>query len=609
MLKETITIQMSENGFFKDAFPNGIPANSNTDKSKTGNGMTRDALLARGHYIIINPQVNTIDSKEEWCKIEGINVLKIHGDDDPKLQTSDAAIEAFLREPLLNKKILVTPESFPRIIKCAAKLNKLKELYKDYFCLLDESHCYASEKFRKLILNPLYYVFKFDRIALGSATPFNYSHPRIAALQKYKLVYPSPFGHIKIINCNNALSTLHHFITNGDFPGNVHIFLNSVTAIGNMIASTKITDVKIHCVDNKDNRIKLGENARFLSMQTDGVYNKWNSYTCRYDEGWDMIDDPTATIIFVTDKSIPHSMQSISIKGVQSVGRLRNVKPHAIYHITNNYGIASDEMQTSQEYTDKVKKTANSHIAYYNAFHSTMDFDPSLYQLVKPYVYKNMRAYKVVDPGKIDQHIYEIQARAEYSNKRSIADAWESRNYTTTSYFADLPEIEIKDRSHIEIKRQILNLLIKYLNNPESYRYGEASEVFGKLKAQHNILLQCYQLFGIAEIENLEYDNSKMKQRLIQHNNDLARNKICKILDARYKVNDKPARTDLKELLQELYSDYGYFDNNGKIKTATATDIKLFGFRVDNDKTECINGIRQSALKITSKDFTFIQAA
>lgn len=295
MLKQTITIQMQENGKFKDAFPNGIPTDSNIDKSEPGNGMTTAALEASGDFIIINPQLNTIDSKSVWCKENNINVFAVHGEEDPKKKIIDQDIEEFLISLLPNKKILVTPESFPRIIKAAKKQQMLSELYSNFFCLLDESHCYASEKFREGILNPLNYVFKFKKVALGSATPFPYSNPKIASLQKYKLVYPKPFGHVNIINCNNALVTLHHFITDRKYSGNVHIFLNSVTAIGNIIASTGLTSVRIHCVDNEENRLKLGNSAKYLTMQTDENFAEFNFYTCRYDEGWDMIDNSNAT--------------------------------------------------------------------------------------------------------------------------------------------------------------------------------------------------------------------------------------------------------------------------------------------------------------------------
>jgi len=600
---------MQDDGMFQDAFPLGIPANSNIDKSKTGNGMTTVALKSAGHYIIINPQTNTIDDKKAWCEERDGNVLSIHSDANGKQQISDEAIEEFLISPLIDKKILVTPESFPRIIKAAAEQKMLPQLHKEYFCLLDESHCYASEKFREMILNPLYYVFRFDRIALGSATPFNYSHPRIAALQKYKLIYPKPFGHVNIINCNDALSTLHTFLTDRTYAGNVHIFLNSVTAISNIVASTKITDIKIHCVDNEENRLKLGESAKYLSMETNGSMAKCNSYTCRYDEGWDMFDDANATLFFVTHKSIPHSMQSISIKGVQSMGRLRMVKPNAIFHITSNYGLKDSDIPSFDQYSEKAKLTAESHVSYFNGFTKRMGFDNQTYKLVKPYVYKNKRDFKVIDPGKVDQHIYEIQSRLEYANERTIALAWESRNFTTTQCYADAPNVDIKDVSTIEAKRRILNLLIQYDQNPECYQYGEANKVFSRLKTKHHLLIQCYQLFGPEGIEQLEYDNTKMKQKLIEHNNSQAHNKITQVLNTKYNINDNPSRASVKQFLNELYEEYGYYGTDGKIKKAVATDLKTFGIKFDNDKTGCNNGKRESSLRIASKDFCIKKAA
>lgn len=245
----------------------------------------------------------------------------------------------------------------------------------------------------------------------------------------------------------------------------------------------------------------------------------------------------------------------------------------------------------------------------HNSFIDQVGYDPDLYKLIKPYAYRSKRPYKVLNPATVDQHTYIAHTKMEYASEKTIAEAWESRNYTTSSYLSDLPYIEIKDLSTIETKRQILDLLIKFHDSPDTYRYGESAKIFNRFKKKHHLLLQCYLLLGKEVIEELEYDNQKMKQKLIIYSNNISHNKIVKALDSLYNINDNPTRAELKQLLQKLYDEYEYYGTDGKIKKATATDIELFGFRTVKGKTDAINGKRQSTLIIKAKEYSIRQVA
>jgi hypothetical protein len=601
---------MNDGGYFEEAFPNGMPANCNIDKSIPGNRMTSFALEQHeGHLILMNPQVNTIDLKEKWCKGKSINVLRVNSDQDESKRTTDEEIQAFLASNLPNQRILVTPESLGRIVKAARHNKTLFALYRNYFCLVDESHCLASEKFRENIINAMNYIFKFDKKTFGSATPFDYGHPGIASLKPIKLVYPNAYRHVKIISCKHAVETLVQFLNNRIYPGNVHIFLNSVTEIGKVIRLLNTKDIKVHCVDEEKNELNLVENKHLLTMSVDGEPVKLNFYTCRYAEGWDLIDGSDATLIFVTDKRIPHSMLSVSIKGVQCIGRLRDVVPHEIFHITNNHGLDEKEILSIAKIKQDATNRAIKHVQYYNAFHADEDFDKELYKLVRPYIYRSNRNIKVLNKITIDQHIYEELTRREYANISTIEAAWHSRNITTETIFYDLPRIDLNEAADMEANKTILEILVKCANEPQQYRYEEAESAFKRLMNKHKTLIQCYQMFGEDIVTDLKFNNTAMKHKLVEHNNSLAKARITSELDSEYNINDNLIKATITERLQSLYAKYEYLDKLGTIKKAKASQLKEFGFDIKPGKTKEINGKRDNTFIITAKSFNISKVA
>lgn len=603
---------MNDGGLFEDAFPGGVPTNTNIDKSIPGNRMTSYFLERPGNLILINPQVNTIECKELWCILEKINVLRINSDEDKSLRTPDEVIQAFLKSDTPDKKILVTPESLGRVIKAARKIGKRSELYRDFLCLVDESHCLASEKFREKIVRALNYIFRFDNKIFGSATPYEYMHPQIAALKRFKLVYPNPYRHVKIIHSKKAIETLVHMLANRTYPGNVHIFVNSVTAISKIVRLLKSKDINVYCAPEEKNELTMDENKHLMQYNSEGSPASINFYTCRYAEGWDLIDSDKATIMFVTDKSIPHSMLSVSIKGVQCIGRLRKVIPHEIFHITNTYEPDEIEDESHLKIYEKIKHRATSHIQYYNNFHGNPEVnekDNALFNVIRPFVYLSKKWNKHLNTITLDQHVYEIVTKMEYADIDAVEKAWQSRNITTETIDLDYPTIDLNKESDIANKRKLLDFLIRCENEPQGYRYGESLEVLERFKKKHLVMLQCYNLFGLDTVIELKYNNELMKQKLINQNNDISKRKITAELDKIYGINDNPDKSSIKQVLQELYDKYEHLGSDGKIRKAKAIDLKEFGFSIKDSKSEINMGKRCATFKIEAKYFICRTAA
>ncbi|WP_316772882.1 hypothetical protein [Pedobacter frigiditerrae] len=605
-MNTTIRIKVTNNAKLSEVFLNGlIPDNSDIDKTETGNGLTTAEIKAPRNSIIINPQVNTIILKAKEWEAKGHIIASIY-----HKQSED--ITAFLKSNQVNKKIFVTPESFPVLIKKASDAGLLKMLQDEFFCLLDESHCYASEKFRKMILNPINHVFQFKKIAMGSATPFPYTDPRIIKLQKYKIVYGGSRGKVNIISCKKPRTALEELIKKNNFKGNVHVFFNSVTECFKVVKNTGITDVNIFCADGEENHIKLFNlNQYFKAEPKRGEYKRFNLYTCRYIEGWDMFDNDNTTIIIVTDTARPHTLISIPIKAVQCIGRLRDKKPHEILHITNDFNKEKHFEETFAQIEKRVMFEAVDFVKIYKEHRNSMVqagiAKPSMMdEFISQYTTNELGIPELAH-FKVNQFIYEAWTLSHYTNINALQTAWKEANYKTKLYGCELDVEECKDESKQSINKYVIDQFIEYRNNPEKYKYGTASLIIQKLENKYSVLFQSVLILGIARIKQLNYDDELMKTELIQLNNRNALNKITAELDKILNVNCKYLKSFLKEALQPLYVKYEYLDNNGNVMKAKANQLETLGlYQIKEDRLTDNNGKRQAAFKIEGKNFELI---
>ncbi|MBB6129872.1 DEAD/DEAH box helicase family protein, partial [Mucilaginibacter lappiensis] len=317
MFKETIYKTLALGDRFNVAFPDKRIPNGYIDKTKTRIGITYTCFHDDRDSISIIPSVPIIEDA-----LLNYPYLKLF---EVKKKVTPEMIAEYLESDVQYKRIVTTPESFGKIISAAISIGKLQRLYETFFLYLDEAHCYASEAFRDDILIPFDYehdyVYKFENMAMGTATSFQFSDPRIKNLSRYKMIYKEKFGKITIVNNYNPQAVMHQMLTNPDlFPGNVHIFFNSVTMIGQVIKVADISNVNIYCRDDERNMANLQDTSVFFKDRPrEGEFQKFNFYSCRYNEGWDLKDDSTATIILLTDVRVPNSLIGIPFKGYQAV--------------------------------------------------------------------------------------------------------------------------------------------------------------------------------------------------------------------------------------------------------------------------------------------------
>ena len=598
MAKDIIEINLQLDGKFEDAFPDKlIPSNCYLDKSKTGLGMTYSEFLANRNSIIVIPYTSIIELK-----------IKSHKEQKPFKVTEEVkeeAIAEYLSSGQENLKIVTTPEGFKKIIDAASGIEKLDWLYNSFFCLLDEGHCYATEAFREYILMPFEYFWTFTNKAIGTATYYPYSDPRFNQLQLYKIRYNKPFGKVTIVEHNKPHEVLHHFLTNPDmFPGNVHIFFNSLKAIEKVLRNLDRDNVNIYCREDEDNmKILKDASICFKFEPRAEEYKKFNIYTSRYNDGWDLFDNDKCTIVLITDVKIRHSLAGIPYNGFQAIGRLRKVAPENIYHITNTFGVPDEKVRSFEHIKNNWFYQATNHVQYYNAFKENakrdgMEEKHITQRLASPFCrfgFQN-RQRAEIDPMKVDQHVCAEYSSEGYSNIKTITTHWQTMNYVTSTLTYDLAPLRIKNQSQSDINKQAIALRKEYREHPESYLFDKSKRTFAKLTNDYHLLFDAIDILGEEEIIRLGYDNQNIKEKLVEYNNQLVLSKVkAKALEV-FKTCVPYTNEQMTSIISSIYFEVGYKGTNGERKKGKASQIeKLKIFKIV--KTQIDDPIGRKSLK------------
>ena len=149
----------------------------------------------------------------------------------------------YLTSDVSPKKILTTPESFPRVKE--AMLDQEINMFTDYFIVFDECERTIQDVgYRTKILIPFDDFFHFKGKAFVSATPIIPSDPRFAQHGFTPLYIEPTFEYrepIKLIHTNNVFSTVEKYFE--DNPKEQYfIFFNSTDSIAYLINHLKIKE-------------------------------------------------------------------------------------------------------------------------------------------------------------------------------------------------------------------------------------------------------------------------------------------------------------------------------------------------------------------------------
>jgi hypothetical protein len=536
-----------------------LPSNANIDKGRCGIGGTSLEIVAERHSIFIVCTLGGILGKAK----NNPSIFPIYG------KMKSKAIIPELNKGTGYRKLFVTPDSFWKIIEAAKNSIGLKRLFRDFFVLYDESHTAITEAWRPNVLAPFEWIWKFKNKSFITATPCELNNPNFLKLQNYRIEFHEPYiGKVNVVECSpHEISSCvdAHIASAPNLPGSLFIFYNSVKEIAETIKHNGLTDCHIYCADKGDNYEKLPDQLNVFKREPEsGKYAKVNFFTTRYFECFDLFAK-NATIILVTDITRTTTRVGISNKGVQAIGRIRDMgeegdKPNSIIHITNHRG--RNKMRSRVEF----KRDYNLHktiIDHYNKY--VLEGKSAKIKPLENYK-DTIKAFSDIDPkskiavfnqDKLDQIINELVSNQEFNHIDFIINAWRIRKYDVhLDYHRVIPELKVKLRMSKKNRfKQIINLIHCLETAKDSYHIGTAARTLIEIQKDEPLAFEAYYKLSIDRIEELDYNEKQIKLELILLHNSAAMIKLLPILSEEFKVGpEKFTSKTLIDRLQYLYN-------------------------------------------------------
>ncbi|MCX2481045.1 DEAD/DEAH box helicase family protein [Pedobacter sp. MC2016-15] len=569
-----------------------IPNNAIINKGRCGIGGTYLEIKAKRNSIIIVPTNAIIDNK---CYKNGELLPNYRAVRGSLSEKAEAELTEFIDSDLVGKKIFCTPESLSKVIKCSKSKSST---YNTWFILFDEAHTAITDSYRTHILDAFEFFFRFKHKALISATPFNFSSEDFKGFDIYNIKFRGHVGRMRVENTNDPQALLHSKLINPQaFPGRVHIFLNSVKGIVDTItrASLKPEDFSVFCTKDKGNIETLDDlrsNHREAPMED--TYRKFNFYTTKYFEGWDLYDFK-ATIIILSDINSYTLKSGISNKCVQAAGRNRYYS-NQIIHITNSRSKAS--RTPIEELQSLIKSTGQDAINDFNnhsnkVFTGLTYYDVDYHTLVKKYSDFDDIGIAFLNTFKVDQIANLEWTDQEYNHISIIEDAWTEAGYKCSSVNDYIPRLP-KNFEQLS-KANRIKKVVEYLRASDASTFDVL--VLNNFRNNLPLLVQpicdAYMEIGGDKMEELRYNEKLIGQEVIMSINE--RNVV--LIKAEYYArmgNRDVLKTDIAEYLRSLYVKYKRLNpKTGDYFTAYATDLMtVFQFDTKLVRIGTVNGLR-----------------
>ena len=535
---ETKEIKIYKGEWLSDALKrNGnkhIPSNIILDKTLTGLGATHTELHSKRNSIIIEPNIPVILEK-----------TKLHPDWLAVWEKcTSAKVGKYLQSSTKYKKLICTPESFSKIRAAANKQNI--NIYKDYFCLMDECEKFIQDSdFRKRITQPVYDFFQFKNKAFVSATPLEMSHPTLVEqnFRKLKIVpqydYQIP---LELVVTNSYDSTVRKRFQALEDSDCICIFLNSTDGINKIINSLHLTDYKVFCSEKSANKLKERDFENVSEMLE--PLAKYNFFTCRFFSALDIKLDVKPDVLFLTDLyQATYTMIDPFTEAIQIPGRFRN-GINSLTHITN---VRIDlDVQSKEEIKGEIEEFEIT----YNNLKKRKEKVSETYR--KRAISKEMESVTYADfldekdninYFAIDNLYNEERVKSYYLTKDSLLRAYEATNHfhiTDASVIEPLGEdfllVLRKEKTDIEKRRLLAEQLEQLFANKDKIDIDFYLKILEK-EDWGAYMIEAFQKIGKEALDKTQYKKAS--------------------IDKAVKEYDKTIHRFLPEVLQEVYSEFG----------------------------------------------------
>lgn len=590
-------IEISEGQYLTDIM-DFIPENAIIGKSLPGIGATYCEIISKRHSIIIEPNVPVIEGK----RVKHPNILGVTE------EIKVPYIVEYLKSDIEYKKIITTPESYPKIQRAFRQL-KINYL-DDYFFLFDECERIAKDiDYRASIDIPMEDFWNFKKRSFISATPSNNFALGLSE-HKFKNILIQPdytkYQHINIYLTHNVLASLKETLSTvladkSKIEDNYFFFVNSGDMINCLIKDLDIKDISnIYCSrDLATNMKDLGYEKVYSSLNE---FNKFNFFTSRFYSAVDIELDYKPHVTIVTDvKFVPHTMVDPRYEVIQIMGRFRNgIK--SLTHITN-----TDDTLPLKTFDEVFADLGNQK--------SGFDQIKTLYNTAKNETEKAVfkEAMERVEFSKLLTHDHKLNL-FKFENiwlDQYLKNAYNNPTNIMFAYF----------NAKIFILHKIDHTTLKFTDNKHFRRFGtskksqrkeivsrfegidltidnETVRTMEQIKKEDPLIYAAIIELGSELITSLDYNEQAIWIELIKkaakkgETNHPVMDAILNI----FKVNSEYFDSEIKETIQKIYNE---FEIN---TTASATDLKEF-FNLSPRKTIRKFGESQKGCRVLSAKF------
>ena len=303
MIKNEI-INIPKQYKFLSEFISELPSHNLINKGITGCGGTTLELNAKRNSIILCPTKNLVLNKAKY----GIGVTG---------NTLNKDINTYLKTASIKyKKIIATYDALPRLIELIPD-------YYNYFLLVDEYHLLFNDYgFRnKAIFYLLKHFREFKNWCFLTATPIKPEFILTELSDVDTITYnweAATLVNTQIKDTPFIQKELLSLIDYYKDKCNLHIFINSVDTIRNIIKKLDTEDYRVICATTNKGKI-----LHFKDVNSKVC--KLNFYTSCAFEGVDIYDKDGRCII-ICDSNVSTTMLDISTKIRQICGRIRDSK-------------------------------------------------------------------------------------------------------------------------------------------------------------------------------------------------------------------------------------------------------------------------------------------
>lgn len=569
-----------------------IPTNCIVDKTLPNIGATTAELLSPRHSIILEPFKAVIEVKKK--KVGDKLCAVIAG-------VTEKEVYQYLVSDVKHKKIMTTPESFPKVIRALKKYDP--DYRKNFFMLIDECEKLVQDcLFRNKILIPLAEFFLFDNKALISATPVC---PTAKEFQEFDILKVEPqYTYQKdllLLITNNINTAARNYISTKRDNSPFLIFTNCKHSIAYLSQLDIVKDDNtIFCAEDLDKNFFQEHGVLNVKHSVvDQKYKKFNFFTSRFFSAVDMLLPKGVkphVLILTNITKTRHSLIEPSIDSVQIYGRARKGVA-SITHITNLFSDQSDLTD------DIIKQNVKEEIQIVD----------SLYKLKKKYQYENIGreinslvekefASLVFNPdGSIndyykDNFLSKRLLKFHYTNPSLLLNEYKKVKFFNTIKHIIKDPISDLDKTTLGMidskqKRKKLalllhNTLLEYADINNTWDESEFQQAISEIKRSDEFIYEAYKLLGIEFLEKVHYNKTEIKKAIFEVKKNDRSNELLMIdmIISEFTLNVKHYCYNIKSKLQAIYDQFDIYIAPGKRKKAKGTDIEEY-FEFKNGTT------------------------